>query len=302
MCRISVVICTYNRCLLLEQTLQSLLGMRVVAGQDWEVLVVDNNSSDRTRQIVEGWRERLPVRYLHEPRQGKTFALNQGVSQARGDLLLFTDDDVQVDPGWLSSYDQAARRHSHAGWFGGRTDLNWETGRPGWLHDECLPVLAGYFGLYDLGAEERMFIPEDVPPAGNNMAVRRETFGKIGGYREDLGPRGATRGTCDDSELIWRAQKHGIQGVYVPAATCRHFVPRDRLAHACFFRYGLIKGRNLRHMLGNAACRGSLLRAVSQAARAMPQMVRGRWDRVRVCSVNIGFEIAQWEQNRARTV
>jgi glycosyltransferase involved in cell wall biosynthesis len=301
MCRISVIICTYNRCLLLDQTLQSLVRVRVAAGFDSEVLVVDNNSSDRTRETVDAYRERLPVHYIHEPRQGKTYALNHGVRAARGELLLFTDDDVQLDPEWMTSYAEAAQRHPQAGWFGGRIFLNWERGRPLWLHEECLPALAGYFGLYDLGATERTYAPEDLPPAGANMAVRRQTFRDIGGYREDLGPRGASKGTCDDSELIWRAQKHAIAGVYVAGATCRHFVPHDRLAHAWFFRYGLGKGRNQGRLPDARPSRGSLFRAIAQAARAMPQMFRGRWDRVRVCCLNMGIEIGRWQQSRTTT-
>jgi glycosyltransferase involved in cell wall biosynthesis len=300
MCSISVIICTYNRCLLLDQTLQSLLSMRVAAGLDWEVLVVDNNSSDRTRETVEAYHGRLPVQYIHEPRQGKTYALNHGVGAARGELLLFTDDDVQLDPEWLTRYADAAERHPQAGWFGGRIFLNWERGRPLWLHEECLPPLAGYFGLYDLGAEERGYVPEDLPPAGANMAVRRGTFHQIGGYREDLGPRGASKGTCDDSELIWRAQNHSLAGVYVAGATCRHFVPHDRLAHAWFFRYGIGKGRNQGRLPGAKHSPGSLLRAIAQAARAMPQMLRGRWDRVRICCLNMGIEIGRW-QSRTTT-
>ena len=301
MCRISVIICTYNRCLLLEQTLQSLRGIGVPLGLEWEILVIDNNSSDATRETVEAHREYLPVRYLHEPRQGKTCALNHGVSLARGDLLLFTDDDVQVDADWLLNYEAAARRHPQAGWFGGRIFLNWERGQPDWLHEECLPALAGYFGLYDLGAEERTYAPSDAPPAGANMAVRRTTFSVIGGYREDLGPRGTRKGTCDDSELIWRAARHGIPGVYVPTAACRHFVPHDRLAHAWFFRYGLGKGRNQGRMLNSRRSHGALLRATSQAARALPQMLRGRWDRVRVCCLNLGIEIGRWQESRSGT-
>ena len=93
---VSVIVCTYNRCGTLAATLESAAALRIPAGVSWELLVVDNNSTDGTREVVLGFAGRLPVRYLYEPRQGKTLALNRALAEAQGDLLLFTDDDVQL--------------------------------------------------------------------------------------------------------------------------------------------------------------------------------------------------------------
>src|SRR5687767_10831562 len=100
---VAVVIATYNRAALLAQTLDALALSRVDGGWDWELLVVDNNSSDGTRTVVESRRASYPVplRYLFEPRQGRSHALNAGITATRSTYLLVTDDDVRVEPGWL---------------------------------------------------------------------------------------------------------------------------------------------------------------------------------------------------------
>lgn len=296
--RVSVVVCTYNRCDVLGDTLSSFVSLRIPNGVSWELLVVDNNSSDRTREVAARYADRLPLRYLFESRQGKTCALNLAVREAQGDLLLFTDDDVQLDPGWLWAFHEAARACPQAGWFGGRIIPWWPAGRPGWLQDECLPALKGFFGLYDLGDQQRPYAEGDDPPAGAGMAVRRATFERIGGYREDLGPRGDKKGTCDDSELIFRAKAAQIGGAYVPDAVCRHLVPDERLSLRWFLKYGVGKGENQARMEGPGGQKGSLVRAWSQALRAVPQALRGRGDRVRICCLNIGIELGRMRVRR----
>lgn len=297
---VAVIICTYNRASVLGQTLQSFLGLVVPEGVTYELVVIDNNSKDNTKAVVEQFTNRLPVRYLFEGKQGKTSALNRALREAEGELLLFTDDDVQIAPEWLAAFHAAAERHSEAGWFGGRIIPWWEGGRPSWLKDECVPALSGYFGLYDLGDLERPYQAGDLFPAGAGMAVRRSTFERIGGYREDLGPRGEKKGTNDDTEIMERAQKAGIPGVYVPKATCQHLVPASRLSMKWFVKYGLGKGENQARALGNQCPPGSWWRAANQAVRSVPQWLRGRGDRVRICCLNVGMELGRRRVQRQR--
>ena len=96
----TIIVCTYNRCKSLAKTLESIATLRVPGPVEWEVLVVDNNSTDQTRAVVEGFSCRYPsrFRYLFEPQQGKSCALNAGIQAARGEILAFTDDDVTVEP------------------------------------------------------------------------------------------------------------------------------------------------------------------------------------------------------------
>src|SRR3989338_4248986 len=103
--KISVVIATYNRCESLIKTLQSIADQTGIDQADYEIIVVDNNSTDRTKEAVESLAKSFNSRitYLFEPRQGKTFAANRGIEQAKGQIIAMTDDDCVVDRNWLAN-------------------------------------------------------------------------------------------------------------------------------------------------------------------------------------------------------
>src|SRR5215211_2485879 len=114
---VSVVLCTHNRYETLRNALRALAMTTVPSGLDWEVVVVDNNSSDRTRIVVEEFARQAPCEavYVFEARQGKSFALNSGIARARGRILAFTDDDAVVDVEWLSAIARGFAEHDCAG-------------------------------------------------------------------------------------------------------------------------------------------------------------------------------------------
>ena len=117
--RLSVAICTWNRCNSLRQTLEGFTGLAVPAATDWEILVVNNNCTDQTDQVIQAYEDRLPVRRAFEPRPGLSHARNRAIAQATGDYILWTDDAVTVSPNWLVSYVDAFRRWPDAALFGG---------------------------------------------------------------------------------------------------------------------------------------------------------------------------------------
>src|SRR5579863_9995619 len=100
---VTIILCTYNRCQRLARALDSVASSTVSDSVKWEVLVVDNNSTDQTREVAEEFSRSHPghFRYCFEPKQGKSHALNAGIREARGDILAFLDDDVTVGPTWL---------------------------------------------------------------------------------------------------------------------------------------------------------------------------------------------------------
>src|SRR5262245_48553854 len=122
---ISVCICTYNRSESLQRTLESLAAQPNANSSATELLIVDNNCTDDTCQIVEAFRLSLPVRRAIEDRQGLAHARNRAVTESRGDILLFTDDDVRFGPCWLAAYEDAIRRFPDADYFGGRVLPDW---------------------------------------------------------------------------------------------------------------------------------------------------------------------------------
>ena len=138
---VSVVIGTYNRAHLLAGTLGALAAQEVPPSLDWEIVVVDNNSTDSTAQAVAAFAPTttVPVRYVFEPRQGISHARNRGIREAQGSILAFTDDDVLPAPDWISAVASAMERWDAHG-VGGRILPRWETERPRWLTENRRPL------------------------------------------------------------------------------------------------------------------------------------------------------------------
>src|SRR5947207_180454 len=101
--RVTVAICTFNRAESLRRTLESVAALHLPEALDWEVVVVNNNSTDHTDSVIESFKERLPIRREFEPQPGASNARNRAVYVAKGDYFVWTDDDVVVDNGWLAA-------------------------------------------------------------------------------------------------------------------------------------------------------------------------------------------------------
>jgi glycosyltransferase involved in cell wall biosynthesis len=213
----------------------------------WEVLVVDNHSTDETRAVVEAFCHRCPgqFRYLFEPRPGKSYALNAGIQAARGQLLAFIDDDVVVEPEWLHNLTTALENTPCAG-VGGRILPPATVAFPGWLALQGPYSLAGALALFDPGPQAAQLT---VAPFGANMAFRRAVFEKYGGFRTDLGPPPSpTRG--EDTEFCQRLLAAGESLRYQPSAVVRHAVPGDCLEQRYFLAWWFGHGRALIRLKG----------------------------------------------------
>lgn len=226
---ISLAICTWNRAGLLRRTLEAMRGLEVPAGVDWELLVVDNNSTDETPRVLQEMAATsgLPLRPLSETRQGHSHARNCGVAAARGDLVVWTDDDVVVGPGWLAAYAGAVRSFPEAAFFGGPVRPDFEVEPPDWVRRD-LGLLGGPFALLDLGPEVRWLTPEDPAPIGANMAFKREALaGRL--FDPALGRVGTGLESGDDTALIEDLIRQGARGVWVGTAPVDHHVPERRM-------------------------------------------------------------------------
>jgi glucosyl-dolichyl phosphate glucuronosyltransferase len=207
-------------------------------------LVIDNHSTDRTREVVEDFCRRYPAifRYAFEPQRGKSFALNTGIREAEGGVLAFMDDDVTVETMWLQNLTKPLRNGECAG-SGGRTVLAQPFTPPHWM------AMVGPYGmghvlaaLFDLGPEAREL---DVAPYGANMAFRKEMFEKYGLFRTDLGPS-PTREIPrpgEDTEFGRRLQRAGERLRYEPSAVVYHPVLEDRLQKSYFLTWYFDCGR-----------------------------------------------------------
>jgi len=244
----TVLIATFNRATLLDATLQSIALLRVRTGRSWEVIVVDNNSVDNTRAVVEHHARDFPVplRYLHEPRQGRSSALNTGIRAASGSIIAMTDDDVRVEEGWLeAACDALLVRRAHdssIGYAGGPVDPIWEVPPPRWL-DLTRGDLWGTIAIQDHGFNEFVYENARKVPLGANIAVHRALFAEVGGFLADLGRNGGKTVLGQEvPEWLMRARAAGFHGLYLPAMRVRHHVPAARLTRQYFRRWWFGKG------------------------------------------------------------
>ena len=240
---ITVVLCTYNRSESLASALNSAAALVLPESVDWEVLVVDNNSNDRTREVAADFCSRYPsrFRYLFEPQQGKSNALNTGIREARGSILAFMDDDVTVEPTWLQSLTSGLNSGEWSG-AGGRIRPARSFAPPRWLPLQGPNNLGGILALFDLGEKAREL---DRSPIGTNMAFRKEIFRKYGGFRTDMGPRPGSEIRNEDTEFGRRVLAAGERIRYEPSAIVYHAMPEKRLTKEYFLAFAFDTGRTM---------------------------------------------------------
>jgi GT2 family glycosyltransferase len=296
--RVSVVIATYNRAQLLDECLTHLGRQRF--GQDDEVIVVNNGSTDDTPSVVARHQRGYPapVHLLHEPVPGKSHAIARAIAVASGDVLAFTDDDVNVDSGWLETLREALADPDVA-MVGGPVAPRWESTVPEWIRRgrEEYPRLGAPIALLDYGDRpgdlgSRTFL-------GANLAVRRRVFAAVGGFPTHLGKLRGTLLSGEDHELCRRVQAAGFRAVYVPGAMVHHWVPAGRARVAYFLRWFFWSG--ITHAImdrDNDANRGReiggvppyLIRQMAQAsAAALAGLLMGRWTSALSRAIDVAF-------------
>jgi glycosyltransferase involved in cell wall biosynthesis len=241
---LTVLICTWNRTALLEETLSSIARLDVPTELRWEVVVVDNNSTDGTRQVVERQARQFPttLRYLFEPRQGKSWAMNTGLNESRFPLLVFADDDIRVSRGWLASAWTAFREHPEIAYVGGPVGPIWEEACPRWFA-QTGKTLWGTLAILDYGAEPFVFEERCKVPLGANFAIRRTMIEQVGGFDPTLG-RNADNVILGQElpEFFARSRDAGFRGRYLPEMSVDHHVPAHRLRPTYARRWWYGKG------------------------------------------------------------
>jgi glucosyl-dolichyl phosphate glucuronosyltransferase len=242
----TVIIPTYNRSELLGETLDRLAAIRPALSR-WSVLVVDNNSNDDTRAVVERRQALFPVplMYLFESRQGRSWALNAGIGATTAPALVFTDDDVIVGDSWLDVAVEPLLSDTGIAYTGGPVHPIWEGAQPAWLSTER-PDLWGTIAILDYGKEPFVFEDRQRVPLGANMAVHRSLFDRIGLFNPTLGRAGAGKQLLGQEvpEFLARSRRAGARGLYQPSMMVEHHVPARRLTKEYFRRWWYGKGRS----------------------------------------------------------
>jgi len=224
---VTVAICTLNRAASLRRTLDSLAAMQQPDGIDWELLVVNNGCTDDTDLVIRSFADRLPLRREFEAQQGHSRALNRAVGTANGDYVVWTDDDVVVDPDWLAAYAEAFQRTPEAAVFGGPIVARYEPPVPEWVR-ACEALLVGPYSTRDFGDEPQpISLGEGRVPFGSSFALRAAEQ-RAFRYDPDLGPSPGRYRPHDETDVIEAILRSGAAGYTVPLARVEHCIGQDR--------------------------------------------------------------------------
>jgi len=239
---LSCIICTYNRADYLADTLQFLIKNKYTGHV--EILVVDNNSTDSTRQIAYRFINKSVkgpvIRYVTENKQGLSFARNRGIGEANAPVLLFLDDDIRVEENFLESWLTFFKKNPSVPAAGGRIDVQFDDPRPRWLSSYLLPLL----GYHNHGSEIKPY-PRKSYPFGGNMGIRKEIFDRFGMFDTELGRIGKKLTASEEKEFFNRLKEASVPLIYVPNAMIWHRVNKQRLTKEYIRRQAVGLGQSL---------------------------------------------------------
>lgn len=264
--QISAIICTHNRDTYLGAAIDSLLA-QFAAG--FEVVVVDNNSSDRTREVVEQRLSDPRLKYVFEPILGLSVARNTGAKESKGEILAYLDDDAVACDRWLQILYSAYENNSKIAIAGGKVTLLWPQGiqQPRWLS----PGLAANLGAYDLGDSIVYIEQPGLTPRGLNYSIRRSFLNEIGGFDPNLGRVGKNLLSNEELQMTELALQRGWQVAYLPDALVAHNVAPERLNRSWFLNRGWWQGISecYREQLAGKAGIGQLQRGSERFVRGL---------------------------------
>lgn len=273
---ISILMATHNGADTISRCLEAMSAMTAPPG-GWQLVVVDNASSDDTKRRVLEWRDRLPLLYVLESRLGKSFAINTGMKHATGDLIVMTDDDVLPGRDWLLEWQRAADALPQCDVFGGAIVPMFDSPVPAWMPGDCGSVL--YAATYP--RPEGEIGPVNV--YGPNLGIRQSIRDK--GWR--LGEQflvGKYGLMGEDSDFVRRLSEAGYKVGFVPTAEVHHIVHNDQLSWwwmlRRFFRHAramfmLDDVRRIEDRLEFSFPRWRILRSIKLLPRMMSAASRG---------------------------
>lgn len=225
---ITVIVCTRNRARQLRNLLESFLALDPPAQAEWEMIVVDNGSTDDTVCVIDEFASQLPLRRVWEPRAGLSNARNAGVAASRGDYICWTDDDVEVHRGWLAAYAQAFHRYPDGTIFGGVVEPVYEESPPQWMIDNA-DRLVDVLAKRDHGPEERRLTTDlHLLPYGANFAVRAAEQRQFL-YDPNLGVSPEQKRLGEETVMLISVASLGGAHYWIPDSRVFHLIPATRM-------------------------------------------------------------------------
>ncbi|MFC1867055.1 glycosyltransferase family 2 protein [Thermodesulfobacteriota bacterium] len=223
---ISVIICTLNRADTLKSTIQALLT-QTLSNNKYEIIIVDNGSTDHTRSVVEGLQQNSVAHllYVSEAKQGLSIARNKGILLSKGEVIAFLDDDAIAHKEWLANITETFSATKRVDAMGGPIEPYGPLRLPSWFPGR----LASHLSIVDYG-KEPIFLKYPHYPFGTNMAFRRSVFKKVGLFDEQLGRIGLSSfQTGEETDLFFRIEQSGGVIYYKPSAIVYHIIHPERI-------------------------------------------------------------------------
>ncbi len=227
--KLNIIIPTFNRDKSLKETLQSFLSAVLPENLEVEITVVDNNSTDNTPAVVEEMKllySAIKLEYLFEKEQGRSFALNAGITRADGDLISGIDDDEKIEENWFVEVEKTFReRWDEIDFVGGKILPTFESEPPSWIE----PLKLGVICWRDFGDEEWVYDHDSPMITGGHGIFKRSVFERIGLYDQSVGAQGKGFISGEDEVFFDQLLTHEMRGIYCPELIIYHFVPTYRL-------------------------------------------------------------------------
>ncbi len=237
---VTVAICTWNRARYLDMALDRLAKQNIPDGLVWELLIVDNNCTDETPEILERYQALLPLRIVLEREQGIAFARNCVAREARGPLVACIDDDVLVPPDWLVSYIEAAEHHPDDVLFGGPITPVFSTTPPDWIENN-LEIFGGVFAYRPASDASVIDKRSDFLPFGANFAVRREVFERYN-FETRLGRVHNNLLGGEEIQFFEALVDAGYTGLWLNNVGVEHYQTEERLSRSYIYDHFRCRG------------------------------------------------------------
>jgi glycosyltransferase involved in cell wall biosynthesis len=249
---ITVLFATYNGSHTLDAVLKAYCGL-IMPDNEWKLVIVDNGSTDSTRSIIRRYMDDLPLTLMGESKQGKNAALNTGLSEVEGDLVVLTDDDALPQPDWLYHLRNACDSQPSYAIFGGRILPKWEMPPEEWLL--AVVPLGPTFAILD-------HIPEDGPVEhykvyGPNMAIRSQVFESGFRFDESIGPKGKNYPQGSETQLLLRLRDAGYSAWHCKNAVVQHIIKPSQMNQEWILRRAIRYGRGQYRLGAHAFMRGA---------------------------------------------
>jgi len=235
----TVALCTHNHADRLVRTIADIKKLHMPCSA-WELLFIDNGCTDRTQSLLAAqvWPAGWTVRVVHETKLGLSNARNRAIAEARGEYLIFIDDDETPVPEWLQVYETLVRNHAPDA-FGSRIEVLFEGERPAWLGDNLL----GFLGQLRRSETSIQLTQPAASFYGGNFGFRKSVCDVVGKFDADLGRKGTNNTGGEEVDFYRRLLDHGLKVWWTPDATIYHRIETDKLKRSYFHDLHYRQGR-----------------------------------------------------------